>query len=73
MIDSDKYSEYIYQFWVTEMGVPTLLWFENGRKQFEYEQSRTSQDLLQFVKKYAFEHYLNISLPDFHVPFIALY
>ncbi|CAK8672304.1 unnamed protein product [Clavelina lepadiformis] len=50
VIDSDKYSEYIYQFWVTEMGVPTLLWFENGRKQFEYEQSRTSQDLLQFVK-----------------------
>lgn len=41
----------IEHLWEQSMGVPTLLWFESGNKQFEYTGVRTSDALFDFMKK----------------------
>lgn len=51
VIDADRYQKDIKDMWSLHMGVPTLFWYEEGEKQFEYFGQRSKEDILHFIKK----------------------
>ena len=51
VIDADNYENTIPDLWTLEFGVPTVFWYVNGEKQFEYFGQRSKEDMLHFIKK----------------------
>nr|XP_009858978.2 protein disulfide-isomerase A5-like [Ciona intestinalis] len=50
VVDGEQYGSTIHRLWTKDMGTPTIFWYENGIKQFEYIKSRAAEELIKFIK-----------------------